>query len=311
QDQVHDPVLYFDGESAPAEETEEGAENAFLRTVAITMNCSTPNATLRYTVDGFSVPGDASPSVSPGTVVQWSEEGATEFRVVAVADGLYQSELTKWPVSILAPRTDEFPVATGYGEEQEGTSGTSSGGDGGDSGDSGDMLAMVEVTAFEAVYAAPAAELEQEEMLGPGYGGECEGGARVVRGKLLRLANPSRHFSFAPPTGACDGDGGEVLSPAADTIRAFQTTRQTAPLLDGETPAEARIRLDLDAREAAWRAAGGESGCQAATAAGLLPAEAAAAADGDAGYGESCAVGHLVGAGQVYNAEEGTGEQAK
>lgn len=118
QDQVHDPVLYFDGEAAPADETDGGDENAFLRTVAITMNCSTPNATLRYTVDGFSVPGDASPSVSPGTVVQWSEEGTTEFRVVAVADGLYPSELTKWPVTVLAPRTDEYPVATGSGEEQ-------------------------------------------------------------------------------------------------------------------------------------------------------------------------------------------------
>lgn len=86
-------------------------ENAFLRTVAITMNCSTPSATLRYTTDGHSVPGPDSPSVSPGTAVQWSEEGATEFRVIAVADGLYQSELTKWPVTVVAPRIDEYPVA--------------------------------------------------------------------------------------------------------------------------------------------------------------------------------------------------------
>ncbi|CAN0533667.1 unnamed protein product, partial [Ectocarpus sp. 8 AP-2014] len=90
-------------ESATADVTDE--ENAFLRTVAITMNCSTPNATMRYTTDGVSVPGDTSPSVEPGTVVQWSQEGTWEFRVVAVADGLYQSELTKWPVTIVAPRT--------------------------------------------------------------------------------------------------------------------------------------------------------------------------------------------------------------
>lgn len=73
------------------------------------------------------------------------------------------------------------------------------------------MLAKVEVTAFEAVYAAPGAELEQEEeeALGPGYGGECEGGARVVRGKLVRLSNPVGHFSFAAPLGSC-GSGGDA-----------------------------------------------------------------------------------------------------
>lgn len=89
---------------------EEGG-GTFLRSVAITMDCPTPNATLRYTTDGVSYPGDSSPSVSPGTLLQWSEEGTTEFRVVAVADGMYSSELTKWPVTIVAPRTDEYPVA--------------------------------------------------------------------------------------------------------------------------------------------------------------------------------------------------------
>ena len=68
-----------------------------------------------------------------------------------------------------------------------------------------DMLPRVEVTAFKAVYAAPGTELEQQEELGPGYGGEC--GARVVTGKLLRVFNPSRHVSFAAPSGACGGDG--------------------------------------------------------------------------------------------------------
>lgn len=73
------------------------------------------------------------------------------------------------------------------------------------------MLARVEVTPFEAVYAAPAAELEQQEMLGPGYGDACEGGARVVRGKLVRLSNPIGHFSLAVPPGACDaGEQGET-----------------------------------------------------------------------------------------------------
>lgn len=70
-----------------------------------------------------------------------------------------------------------------------------------------------------------------------------------------------------------------------------------APLLDGESVEQARVRLDLDAREAAWRAAGGGDGCQASAAGGLLPPP----------DGGSCAVGHLVGAGRVYNAEEGTG----
>ncbi|CAN0160918.1 unnamed protein product, partial [Ectocarpus fasciculatus] len=201
QDQVEDPALFFAGEGATADVTDE--ENAFLRTVAITMNCSTPNATVRYTTDGVSVPVDTSPSVEPGTVVQWSQEGTWEFRVVAVADGLYPSELTKWPVTIVAPRTDEYPVAgsSGGSTSDSGTSDSSS------SGSASDMLARVDVTAFEAVYAAPAAELEQQEMLGPGYGDQCEGGARVVRGKLLRLFNPSDHFSFAAPPGACGGDG--------------------------------------------------------------------------------------------------------
>lgn len=108
--------MFFAGESATADETDD-EENAFLRTVAITMNCSTPNATVRYTTDGVSVPGDTSPSVEPGTVVQWSEEGTWEIRVVAVADGLYQSELTKWPVTIVAPRTDEYPIAESSGGE--------------------------------------------------------------------------------------------------------------------------------------------------------------------------------------------------
>lgn len=70
------------------------------------------------------------------------------------------------------------------------------------------MLARVEVTAIKAVYPSAAAMLEQEEGFGPGFGGECEGGARVVSGKLVRLLNPSRHFSFAAPPGACDADGG-------------------------------------------------------------------------------------------------------
>lgn len=72
------------------------------------------------------------------------------------------------------------------------------------------MAPIVEVTPFKVVYAAPGAELEQEEQLGPGYGGECEGGSRVVAGKLLRVFNPKRHVSFAAPLGACgdeDGNG--------------------------------------------------------------------------------------------------------
>lgn len=65
------------------------------------------------------------------------------------------------------------------------------------------------------------------------------------------------------------------------------------------------MRLDLDVREAAWLAAGGGVGCQAAVAGGLLlPTER----DGGGGGGAGCSVGHLIGSGQVFNAEEGTGE---
>lgn len=77
------------------------------------------------------------------------------------------------------------------------------------------------------------------------------------------------------------------------------------PLLDGESVEEARARLDLDAREAAWRAAGGggsSGGCQVVVAGGLLPS---AAEDGDGG---GCVVGHLVSSGQVFNANEEAGE---
>lgn len=83
--------------------------------------------------------------------------------------------------------------------------------------------------------------------------------------------------------------------------------RPAVQLLDGESPEDARVRLDLDAREAAWLAAGGGVGCQAAVAGGLLPpTEGDGSSSGDADG--RCTVGHLVGAGEVFNAEEGTGE---
>lgn len=66
------------------------------------------------------------------------------------------------------------------------------------------MHPRVEVTAFESVYTPPGADMEQQERLGPGYGEECNGeGFRIVRGKLVRLLNPSGHFSIAAPPGAC------------------------------------------------------------------------------------------------------------
>lgn len=73
-----------------------------------------------------------------------------------------------------------------------------------------DMHPQVEVTAFEAVYAPPGAELEQEEMLGPGYS-KCKAGTRIVRGKVLRLLNPSKHFSIVAPPNAC-GDATDTSS---------------------------------------------------------------------------------------------------
>lgn len=105
---MNDPVLYFSGEKAP------GTENAFLRVVTVTMNCSTPNAMLYYTTDGLS-PGQDSSPVSPGTELLWSEEGTTDFEVVALADGLYDSEPTVWSVTVVAPRIDEHPLP----EEEE------------------------------------------------------------------------------------------------------------------------------------------------------------------------------------------------
>lgn len=80
------------------------------------------------------------------------------------------------------------------------------------------MNPRVEVTAFESIYAPPGAEVEQQEAIGPGYG-SCDGATRVVRGKLLRLLNPSGHFSVVAPPGACgrggatdpDSAGGELI----------------------------------------------------------------------------------------------------
>lgn len=92
-----------------------------------------------------------------------------------------------------------------------------------------------------------------------------------------------------------------ALSLATETARDFSPIRKLAARQDGESPEEARVRLGLDEREAAWRAAGG-LGCQVAAAGGLLGGVTA-----DAG---GCVVGHLVGGGQVYRAEEDTGERA-
>ncbi|CAN0525675.1 unnamed protein product, partial [Laminaria digitata] len=70
------------------------------------MNCSTPGATLHYTTDGFSVPGNGSPSLAPGGRLQWSEEGLTTFRVVATAEGFYKSGVVEKGVTVVAPKTD-------------------------------------------------------------------------------------------------------------------------------------------------------------------------------------------------------------
>lgn len=117
QDRVSEPVLSFEGER-DATANPDAADNTFLRTVTITMNCSTPNATLHYTTDGVSYPGERAPSVAPGTQLQWSEEGTTEFSVVAFAEGWYKSEETAWEVTIVAPTTDEHAVAEGADGER-------------------------------------------------------------------------------------------------------------------------------------------------------------------------------------------------
>lgn len=75
-----------------------------------------------------------------------------------------------------------------------------------------EMHPRVQVTAFEALFAPPGAELEQQERMGPGFGSSCDQEWRIVRGKLLRVMNPSNHFSFVAPEGAC-GDPDDASSP--------------------------------------------------------------------------------------------------
>lgn len=110
QDRVEDPVLLFTGDVADKNAYPDN-ENAFLRTVSITMNCSTPGATLYYTTDGFSVPGKGSLSLAPGGRLEWSEEGLTTFRVVATAEGFYKSGVIEKGVTVVAPKTDEHALA--------------------------------------------------------------------------------------------------------------------------------------------------------------------------------------------------------
>lgn len=82
------------------------------------MNCSTPNATIRYTTDGSS-PDEGSPGVSPGGHLEWEDEGVTEFKVGAFAEGLYRSNVKTWMVKIVAVMTDEHPLADGSSSEGE------------------------------------------------------------------------------------------------------------------------------------------------------------------------------------------------
>ena len=100
-----------------------------------------------------------------------------------------------------------------------------------------------------------------------------------------------------------------ALAPAAETAEAFEQVRETVELMNGESPEEARVRLNLDAREKAWRAAGG-NGCQAVAPGGLL---GGGGAEGEAGGegGGSCVVGHLVSGGRVIRAEKDSGEEGR
>lgn len=86
-----------------------------------------------------------------------------------------------------------------------------------------------------------------------------------------------------------------ALALASTTATDYEPGRQNATLLDGESPREARERLGLDGREAAWRAAEG-LGCQAAVASGLL---------GLPGGAAGC-VGHVVTGGVVLRADNDT-----
>lgn len=82
------------------------------------MNCSTPNATIRYTTDGSS-PDEDSTGVSSGGRLVWANEGITVFNVRAFADGLYRSNVKTWTVKIVALMTDEHPLADGSPLEGE------------------------------------------------------------------------------------------------------------------------------------------------------------------------------------------------
>lgn len=92
-----------------------------------------------------------------------------------------------------------------------------------------------------------------------------------------------------------------LLAMAAETAAAFEQPRETVSLLSGESPEDARDRLNLDAWEKAWRAAGGD-GCQVVAPGGLL-----GVGGGDVGAG--CVVGHLVSGGHVVRAGKETGEE--
>lgn len=87
---------------------------------------------------------------------------------------------------------------------------------------------------------------------------------------------------------------------AAETAEAFKQPREIVSPLSGESPEDARVRLDLDEREKAWRAAGGD-GCQVVAPGGLLGV-------GGDDVGAGCVVGHLVSGGRVVRAGKETGE---
>lgn len=105
-------MLKFEGE---VDKYHEGL--AYLRNVTVTMDCSTPNATIFYTTDGLSSPTKDSPMrAAPGDQIMWVEEGTTTFTAAAFAFAMFESDVSTWAVTVVAPRLDEHDLAeTGAG----------------------------------------------------------------------------------------------------------------------------------------------------------------------------------------------------
>ncbi|CAN0006325.1 unnamed protein product, partial [Discosporangium mesarthrocarpum] len=273
--QVSMPEIRFSGEQATPAPGEVETSPAFLRSATLTFDCDTGGATIYYTTDGVTVPGEDSPqslSALPGAELRWAEEGRTVFQAVALAPDMYRSALGRWELLIVAPPVDEQPLAVASAA-------------GGPS-----MQPQVQVI--------PLVKTFSEKV--------CDRAPRVVRGKLLRLLNPSGHFSLVAPPGGCGDAAGSpaALAKATVTAREFEPERPLAFLQPGESNEQARVRLGLDEQERLWEEAQG-MGCQGAVTAGLL--KELSPDGGGGGKGAVGCAGHVVSQRKVLHVDDGTG----